>query len=130
MTDKDIDKVVWWVPFKKTRESLRNILQSIQNNIVINKNIENNIISVSTSMQNQIKYLEYKLELLDEKINEYNNIKVVTISFVNLWSVERGNFYYYKIDLLSKILETILKAKGYRLEYTRDNADIEICSAF
>ena len=42
---KDIDNVVWWIPFKKTRNSFRNILINFFNNKVIdNKVIDNKVI--------------------------------------------------------------------------------------
>ena len=51
---KDINNIVWWIPFKKLRNSIRNYLLEINSiNIKLN-HIENNINNKLNHMENNI----------------------------------------------------------------------------
>ncbi|MEI0557256.1 glycosyltransferase family 2 protein [Brachyspira intermedia] len=68
---RDIDNIVWWIPLKKFRNSLRNYLLEINNNI---NNLNNKIQNIT---ENQINYIE-KLGYIDTKtINIENQINYI-----------------------------------------------------
>ena len=67
---KDINNIVWWIPFKKLRNSIRNYLLEINSiNIKLN-HIENNINNKLNHMENDINI---KLNYIENDINDKSN---------------------------------------------------------
>ncbi|WP_157153334.1 glycosyltransferase family 2 protein [Brachyspira murdochii] len=113
---KDIDNIVWWIPFKKLRNSLRNYLLKINNNINIlndNLNILYNKTNYMINIQNiNAKNIRVKINdslyttLLNYDQSIYSSIKPPYISIiVPIYNINKEHL----INCLNSLINQTLK---------------------
>ncbi|MEI0540530.1 glycosyltransferase family 2 protein [Brachyspira pulli] len=109
---KDIDNIVWWIPFKKLRNSLRNYLLQINNldlNIIEAKtiNIENQVNNIYNFYRDiKVKLNNMSLEEYNYDRNIFNKIKAPYISIiVPIYDIGKE----YLINCLDSLVNQTLK---------------------
>lgn len=111
---KCVDNVVWWIPFKKTRDSLRNILYELldleskfeKENFISTKPImtdkERNLFI--NSISNSKYYLEFGAGGSTFLVLKTTNAKVFSVEGDNNWIDNmRRNYFIYEQELLGKL---------------------------
>ena len=99
MTLKDIDNICWFIPFRKLRDSIRELLTDIYkinigiNYVIYNLNNKNNddtlVVSISGGFADQIYYyiLSKKIELVYGKKIKYDincdHIKMAYVPYID-----------------------------------------------
>lgn len=109
---KDIDNIVWWIPFKKLRNSLRNYLLQINNldlNIIEAKtiNIENQVNNIYNFYRDiKVKLNNMSLEEFNYNKNIFNKINPPYISIiVPIYDIGKE----YLINCLDSLVNQTLK---------------------
>ncbi|WIH90203.1 papain-like cysteine peptidase [Brachyspira pilosicoli] len=142
---QQINKIVWWIPFKNIRNLVRELLFMLinMNNIIIN--IDNKI----KDIDNKIKDIDNKIKDIDNKIDSKKiyklNIKSYEYEFIfsignncntaimlknaNLRKLSspldwvNGGDIYYRLDLISSSFSSFFDNKHIRFHHKEDGDD-------
>lgn len=104
--EKLIKDIVWWIPFKKIRNTVRRLLLTM--NYLKNKT-------------EHIENIEHQLYILNRNINK----NIVYVSFSNWWENDIKNL---EKSVFFRLFEQILKKHDKVAVYNSYNPDIEIFS--
>ncbi|MEI0670056.1 radical SAM protein [Brachyspira pulli] len=105
MIEKDIDNIVWWIPFKKLRNSIRNYLLEIKNINIKLENVENNINNKYLVLYNKIKKTTPKtnIDFIEIHLAEHCNLNCYSCSHFSQLAKEK----YYDIDIFKNDIERL-----------------------
>ncbi|CRF34082.1 hypothetical protein BRSU_1863 [Brachyspira suanatina] len=117
---KDIDNIVWWIPFKKLRNSIRNLLYDHFENL-------NYLYDKVSNIDNILTYTNSKdITSITDSNFGYKNICMLAAYNDNYFDTFRKNKYYITVlehvnyEIANLCLDIILKRKSFEKENFED----------